>query len=312
MLIADILAPTHNDKARKGLHAAVNATGNTITAIETSAPSFAISMQLAGALKKNRYDAVIVHTNRQAVAAISAKIIAEKSNSGYAIIYQPMRCENTPRNIPSEVIDKTALWIFEDAAMQQQYTRLGVHPQKSAILPPTSFDTGQTPSTITPAEYDGNTPLNLVWLGEITDYTLLRNAVDAIRQLPEATIRFSVCGTGKARHIMPIVRNARADNHHTYIWKGNEYDAEQELAHAHVIIAERPYVSAVQIDGMRSGIPVYEAVDTSELRDSLTLIVANPEALHAAGEAARQAYQDTYNPLFHVKHLVELIAETTK
>ena len=63
---------------------------------------------------------------------------------------------------------------------------------------------------------------------------------------------------------------------------------------------------------MRSGIPVYEAVDTSELRDSLTLIVANPEALHAAGEAARQAYQDTYNPLFHVKHLVELIAETTK
>lgn len=93
MLIADILAPTHNDKARKGLHAAVNATGNTITAIETSAPSFAISMQLAGALKKNRYDAVIVHTNRQAIAAISAKIIAEKSNSGYAIIYQPMRCE---------------------------------------------------------------------------------------------------------------------------------------------------------------------------------------------------------------------------
>lgn len=52
MLIADILAPTHNDKARKGLHAAVNATGNTITAIETSAPSFAISMQLAGTLKK--------------------------------------------------------------------------------------------------------------------------------------------------------------------------------------------------------------------------------------------------------------------
>ena len=126
------------------------------------------------------------------------------------------------------------------------------------------------------------------------------------------TIGLRQSGTGKARHIMPIVRNARADNHHSYIWKGNEYDAEQELAHAHVIIAERPYVSAVQIDSMRSGIPVYEAIDTSELRDSLTLIVANPEALHAAGEAARQAYQDTYNPLFHVKHLVELIAETTK
>lgn len=311
MLIADILAPTHNDKARKDLHAAVNATGNTITAIETSAPSFAISMQLAGALKKSRYDVVIVHTNRQAIAAISAKIIAEKSNAGYVIVYQPVRCEDIPRNIPSEVIDNVSLWLFEDATQKEQYTRLGVRPDRSAILAPTSFDTEMTPPIIR-AEYDGQTPLNILWLGEITDYALLRNAVEAVRRLPDVRIQFTICGTGKARHIMPIVRDTRADSGHTYLWKGNEYDTRQELEATHLVIAEKAYVTAAQIDCMRCGIPVYEAVDASALQDNIAAVSADPETLNAAGQAARQAYQDTYNPLFHVKQFVKLIAESTK
>lgn len=311
MLIADILAPRHNDKARKNLHAAVNATGNTITAIETAAPSFAISMQLAGALKKNRFDAVIVHTNRQAIAAISAKIIAEKTNAGYAIIYQPVRCEDTPRNIPPEVLEKITLWIFEDEAQKEQYAHLGVPDGRSKILPPTSFE-AETLSPITPAEYEAHGTLNLLWIGEITDYTLLRNAIDAIRQMPQTAISFTICGTGKARHIMPIVRDARVDKGHTYIWRGNEYDVRQELEKAHILIAERPYVTATQIECIRCGIPVYQAVDTAALRDNLAAIAADSEALRAARQGARQAYQDAHNPLFHVKQFIELIAETTK
>ncbi len=311
MLIADILAPRHNDKAREDLHAAVNATGNTITAIETAAPSFAISMQLAGALKKSRFDAVIVHTNRQAIAAISAKIIAEKANAGYAIIYQPVRCEETPRNIPPEVLEKISLWVFEDEAQKEQYAHLGVPDGRSKILPPTSFDAEQMPP-ITLAEYDGHTALNLLWIGEITNYSLLRNAVDAIRQMPETAISFTICGTGKARHIMPIVRDARVDKAHTYTWRGNEYDVRQELEKAHVLIAGKPYVTAEQIECMRCGLPVYEAVDSATLQGNLAAIAADHEVLRTARQAARQAYHDTYNPLFHVKQFVELIAETIK
>ncbi len=311
MLIADILAPRHYDQARKRLHAAVNATGNTITPLETAAPSFVISMQLAGILKKSRYDAVVVHTNRQAIAAISAEIIAKKSNARYAIIYQPLRYEDTPRNIPDEVLDKTALWIFEDTLQKEQYARLGVSPEKSEILPITSFDAEYTPAIIA-AEYDGSTSLNLLWIGEITDYTLLRNAVDAVRQMPEASIQFTICGTGKARHIMPIVRDTRSDKAHTYIWRGNEYDIRQELEKAHAIIAEKPYVTAEQIGYMRCGIPVYEAVDTSKLRDNLASIIAEPGTLRAAGQAARKTSQGTRSQLFHVEQFLKLIAETTK
>lgn len=311
MLIADILTPRHNDKARRDLHFAVNATGNTITAIETAAPSFAISMQLAGALKKSRIDAVIVHTNRQALAAISAKIIANKTNADYAIIYQPVRCEDTPRNIPPEVLEKITLWIFEDEAQKEQYAQLGVPAKRSKILPPTSFDAERIPP-ITSAEYDGHTTLNLLWIGDINDYALLRNAVDVIRQMPKTAISVTICGTGKARHIMPIVRDTRADKGHTYIWRGNEYDARQELEKAHILIAERPYITAAQIECMRCGVPVYQAVDALTLQDKLAAIAVDPEALRSARQNARQAYQDTYNPLFHVKQFIELIAETTK
>ncbi len=311
MLIADILAPRHNNSDRKGLHAAVNATGNTITAIETVAPSFAISMQLAGALKKSRFDAVIVHTNRQAIAAISAKIIAEKNNAGYAIVYQPVRCEDTPHNIPPEVIEKVSLWIFEDEIQKKQYAHLGVPEERSKILPPTSFD-AENIGPITPAKYAGHTALNLLWIGEITDYQLLRNAVDAIRQLPETAISFTICGTGKARCIMPIVRDTRADKGHTYIWRGNEYEIRQELGKAHILIAEKTYFTATQIECMRCGLPVYQAIGTSTLRDNLAAIAADPEVLRAARQGTRQAYQDTYNPLFHVKQFIEFIAEATK
>lgn len=311
MLIADILAPRHNNPARKEFHAAVNATGNTINAIETSAPSFAISMHLARALKKSRYDAVFVHTNRQAIAAISAKLIAEKTDTGYAIIYQPMRCDDIPRNVPPEVLEKTTLWIFEDEAQKEQYARLGVPPEKSAILPVTSFAVEQTPA-LTPARHTGHTALNLLWIGEISDYTLLRNAVNTIRQMPETAIRFTICGTGKARHIMPIVRDARADKDHTYIWKGNEYDTRQELEKAHIVIAEKPYVTEFQVRCMRIGLPVYQAVDATALQDNIAKVAADPEALLAAGLAARQTYKDRHDPLFHVKQFVKLIVETTK
>lgn len=311
MLIADILAPQHNDSARKALHAAVNTTGNTITAIETAAPSFAISMQLAAALKKNRYDAVIVHTNRQAIAAISAKILAKKAKAEYAIIYQPIHCEDVPRTIPPEVAEKVSLWIYDNAAQKNQYTRYGARAERSAILAPTTFDAEQAPP-ITPAVYDGQTPLNILWLGEIIEYALLRNAVDAIRQIPETQISFTICGTGKARHIMPIVRDTRADKAHTYIWKGNEYDIRQELEKCHIVIAEQPYITAGQIDLMRCGIPVYEAVDTVTLRDNIAAAAADPEILHAAARDVRQAYDSTYNSLFHVKQFIKLITEAIK
>ena len=312
MLIADILAPKQYDARRKALHQAAADIGADIDAIETAAPSFAIAMQLASALKKKRYEAVLVHTNRQAIAAISAKKIAGKAQSSYAIIYQPLRCDETPRNIPAEISAETALWIFEDEEMRRQYKKIAARPPRSsAILPPAYFGPA-IPADFAPAEYTPGGPLRLLWLDEISDYILMSNAVKAVASLPGDDIEFTVCGTGKARHIMPAVRAASDDKRHTYNWKGNEYDYAAEASRAHAAIAGHTYTTDVQLDLMRRGIPVLGAEDPAALGEAIARIIREPEALRHAGEEARRRFHEAHEPMFHVKRLASLIAGSTR
>ena len=312
MLIADILAPKQYDAHRKALHQAAADTGAAIAAIETAAPSFAIAMQLASALKRKRYDAVLVHTNRQAIAAISAKKIAEKAHSAYAIVYQPLRCDETPRNIPAEISAETALWIFEDEEMRRQYGKIAARlPRSSAILPPGYFG-APLPEGFTPAEHTPGGPLRLVWLDEISDYTLLSNTVNAVASLPENDIELTICGTGKARHIMPSVRAANNDKRHTYNWKGNEYDYAEEAARAHAAIAGHTYATDTRLDLMRRGIPVLDAEDPEALGETIARMIREPEALREAGEEARRRFHEAHEPMFHVKQLTSLIAGATR
>lgn len=314
MNIAEIVTSRQNDGTRRRLREAVNNDGNiTIEAIETAAPAFAVTMQIASLLKKKRIDTVLVHTNKQAIAALSAKKLAEKSNNGYTIVYQPLRCDETPRNIPAEIVREVALWLFEDTAQQQTYEKIArQNLNAAAILPATTFDGADTPIAYQPKTYDNTRPLRLAFIGDITDYAALRNSVLAIGSLEHADIEYNICGTGKARHIMPIVRTARNDKRHRYHWKGNEYDRNEEIAQADIAIADQQYVTADQILLMKRGVPVLQAVDHTELAAKLAAVIAQPDTLRQMSQDAIDAYRDTYSPLFHVKQFVKILSEATQ
>lgn len=311
MNIAEIVTSRQNDDTRRRLRDAVNNDGDiTVEPIETAAPTFAVTMQIASLLKKKHIDIVLVHTNKQAIAALSAKKLAEKSNNSYTIVYQPLRCDETPRNIPSEVAQEVALWLFEDSIQQDTYAKIAQRPlRQTAILPPTTFDDIDTPIAYQPKTYDNARPLHIVHIGDITDYTLLNNSVVAVADI-DADIRYNICGTGKARYIMPIVRMTRNDKRHQYNWKGNEYDRDEEIAQADIAIADQRYITAGQILLMKRGVPVFQTISPGVLADCISPLIEHPETLRRLSQDAIDAYRDRYSPLFHVKQFVKILSDT--
>lgn len=184
------------------------------------------AMRIAKEIERQEACAVVVHTVTDAMAAISARKLV---NNTIQVVVSVLPNSKVSNNITDEIIAGVDKWIFPSQRLMQKY-------------PPTLKNT----SIRTPWDYDMSLPDaserepeegRMLWMGSVdANIPRLMRAIDKVGKDGGASILI-VVGTGKAQHVMRAVRKARAIScPQCVVWKGEEYDLEEELKLASSIV----------------------------------------------------------------------------
>lgn len=210
----------------------MDAAGLFCQAMRPSPISALTALQIAS--EADKCAATIVHVSRlsDAMAAISARKLGK---STYKIVMEVEPCAEPPRRIPRDILAGVDAWIFPAESAVWPDAR-GVHV---IVMPPCGEPLASLPlllpDCVTPANGDANemsvSPRRLLWVGPIDgNYTRLAQAIESVG--PSQQLR--ICGTGKARHTMPLVRRSKQSSN--IVWLGEEYNLTNELNQADAII----------------------------------------------------------------------------
>lgn len=215
--------------------------GMRLMTVSPSLISAFTSMKIAKAIDRNYADIVDVSRLEDAIAAISAKKLSEKKD--FKIVYRVMPNSPVPLSIPNEILSGVDGWLFSSQRLMQEYPQQCKSPQ---ILQCISFeDFGHDEKPICDE-------VVISWIGNIVNTERLRQCLDAVERSGAFTLR--VCGTGKAKDVMPLVRMARhMPNGNKVIWVGEEYRLLPEITACHAAIITDNDISAFETALARSG-----------------------------------------------------------
>lgn len=215
------------------------------------------SMKIAKAIDKNYADIVEVSRLEDAIAAISARKLSEKQD--YKIVYRVMPNSPVPLPIPNDILSSVDGWLFSSQRLMQEYPQQCKTP---FVLQCLSFeDFGHDVKPICDE-------VVFSWIGDIVNTERLRQCLDAVERSGAFTLR--VCGTGKAKDVMPLVRMARhMPNGNKVIWVGEEYRLLPEITACHAAIITDNDISAFETALARSGAWLIEP-------DEIDTVVENP------------------------------------
>lgn len=207
------------------------------------------ALQIASEADKCAASHVRVSRVADAMAAVSARKVAKKP---FKIVMEVEPCAETPRRIPHDILAGVDAWIFpaESAVWPD------IPTARVIIMPPCGEPLASLP-LVAPADArdGGAAPL---WIGPIDgNYDRLQQAIDSVA--PGQTLR--ICGTGKARHTMPIVRRSREKNA-AIEWLGEECNLADELARATSIIQSGPTPTLLELRAASLQTPIanYQSV----------------------------------------------------
>lgn len=207
------------------------------------------ALQIASEADKCAATHVRVSRVADAMAAVSARKVAK---SPFKIIMEVEPCAEPPRRIPRDILAGVDAWIFP--------AEIAVWPDiptaRVIILPPCGEPLASLP-LVAPAD-TRNGGAHPLWIGPIDgNYDRLRQAVEVVG--PDQTLR--ICGTGKARHTMPIVRRSREKNA-AIEWLGETYNLTDELARATSIIQSGPTPTLLELRAasLQTPLPHYQLV----------------------------------------------------
>lgn len=192
------------------------------------------ALQIASEADKNAATHVRVIRIPDAMAATSARKVAKRP---FKIVMEIEPCAEPPRRIPRDILAGVDAWIFpaESAVWPD------IPTARVIIMPPCGEPLATLP-LVTPAD-TRNGGAHPLWIGPIDgNYDRLLQAVETVG--PDQTLR--ICGTGKARHTMPIVRRSREKNA-SIEWLGDEYNLADELARATSIIQSGPTPTLLEL-----------------------------------------------------------------
>lgn len=215
--------------------------GMRLTAVSPSLISAFTSMKIAKAIDRNYADIVEISRLKDAIAAISARKLSEKKD--FKIVYRVMPNSSVPLSIPNEILSGVDGWLFSSERLMQEFPQQCKNPLALQCI---SFeDFGHDAKPICDE-------VVIAWIGDIVNTDRLRQCLDAVERSGAFTLR--VCGTGKAKDVMPLVRMARhMPNGNKVIWVGEEYRLLPEITACHAAIITDNDISAFETALARSG-----------------------------------------------------------
>lgn len=215
--------------------------------------SFLTSLRIATALKTFAAETVVVHTSGDLNATRSARCLLDKDRRGLGVVYHA-RHDDPGRSIVRSVMGEANVWVFDCEDTRSRFASMrDMYMKRTALLHPTT--------TGAPAPAATTDILTLVWFGTVAYPLLLKGVIEWLTTHDDVQLR--VCGTSRAREVMPLVKLAR-DNNINVEWLGEDYDLESELAGAHAAIASAPAPGDEELRMMAGGKPVLDAARLDE------------------------------------------------
>lgn len=207
------------------------------------------SLKIYHLISGEDFDIIEVSRLKDAVSAISAIGLAKKKTSSQPKIFFRVK-PNTPvpMSIVNDIKQGVDLWIFESQRLADLYPD---DLKAKIVVAPTPSKT-QFGSEGTIAKPNLSASPGFLWIGDINNPARLRAAIEEIDALDGATL--TICGTGKAAEVMPVVRMCRHLPSAPRIkWKGEQFDPATEISKSIALVASDSDITTTERYAMYSG-----------------------------------------------------------
>lgn len=272
----------------------IESEGIIVRNIQPARFSFITSMRIATECKRALPDAIFVYNKIDAAAAVSARSLYGNAETvPYPIFLFAGYETPIPKSIGNEIAEKIDGVVFdsEDTKKKWQAVR-NISIIETFILPPAN-----TPAPL--ADDSDTAGTCLLYAGPLDEQTNPGSFFNYLAGHPSAEkISINVLGTGKARHIMPIVKRARA-NKLNVNWLGDDYNLTDEMVKSQGFILSSPTPCLAEIQLLSCSKP---AVTADNYDTWLT-----PDGRIKMQRQAREIYETKHSPDIYVEKLKNLL-----
>lgn len=195
---------------------------------------------------------VEVYNTTNAIAAVSARKIAK---GRFAIVCSIPANREAPKGIAVEIRREVDAWVFTSHESAADFP---TDLKNKTVIPATHFGIDKW------AESRSGTPQKYLYIGPLTDFDRLRQAIADTDNAPDGTT-LRICGTGKARYVMAEVHHARHISHpERIVWLGEGYDLDKEAYRSDAAIKSHRDITDTEAYIMSHGLPLYERIGGEE------------------------------------------------
>lgn len=287
-----------------------------ITTLVPSPLSFLTALSIAGNMKKNTADYLLVHRIKDLSAAVSARRICRDRGIDFKII-ATLTDKHARQHIPPSLAAEIDALVYQE----QLPTPQGFKGTPTII--------GPTMKNKIVLEYvDTKENISLIWHGTPDKNNNIDNILTALWNIevndPENAdrIQFTIYGQGKARYVMPLVRKGRLFNHIKIIWA-----TEQQKSHPEAYISTQqptttlPRPTAIFIgdpdantdviaEATCQAIPVIDSSDPQNIKKNIYQLINNdPETIYQLRVISDRMFKTGYSPMFHVEQWRKILID---
>lgn len=315
MKILDIAPAKINDDYIRELEA-VDWLCPEIITLTPSPLSFLTALSIAGKMKKEVAEYVLVHRVKDLSAAVAARRICRERDIDFKII-ATLTGRNAAQHIPPTLAAEIDALVYQTPTTPPQ----GFKGTPVVIGP-------QMKKNIVFTEPKNKDKIDLVWHGTPDKDNNIDNILTALWNIeandPEAAdcLHLTIYGQGRARYVMPLVRKTRLFNHIKITW-----DAEQQTSHPEAETSQihkpttLPRPSAIFIDdpdatfdviasATQHAIPVIDSSAPSKIKETIyQLISANPEVIQQLRVTSDYIFKTQHSPMFHVEQWRKILID---
>jgi len=304
MLIAIINHKRSRERVDKETREELAQHGVNIEEIEASMMSIKTSMRLARICKTLTPDLVIVDRIKDLIAAVSGRELVRKRGKDFLIGYRKRHDETINTLDPITIYKGIDVWLYETTTTRSH----SVHNYNTGEVPADEIDYAKgavagRPQAMLHVEHTPNKNI-LTYIGAMGKCENIASIINAIANLDEAKRpEIRICGTGKARYVMPVVKRSQAMGIDIK-WLGDDYDIATELTHAGGFILSDTWYDSNEVRALALGIPPVT-------KDNITEWL-NPGSRNEMSEKAIETYRTEHAPEAVAARLTNIITKLRK
>ena len=290
MLILEIAADRHSSDLIISYENLMNGKIYNFNFVQASSLSFITSIRIAAECKHISPDLVVVHNEKDAMAAISAR----KINTPYPIVLYLTSSNKIPKSLPKDIAEGLNGIIYDNETTLSAWSKVKnidlVNKKYIIPLP------GNDRPVIQKEEKDHT--LTLGFIGPLVKPETLSRMITDLAQIEDTRLEVVVIGTAKARYITPIIKRAKA-NKLPILWLGDNYDIEEIIGRIEGFIPSSASYTNLEKRCLANGIP---PVTASNLKDWLNK--AKREEMRIS---CKKEYKEKYTSERFISNLSEVI-----